>query len=207
MTAALMVEDHVWVSTSAVGRVAPSAHRDDLRRADALPEWRAREFLAGRALLRELITEVRPALAAAGITTDPRGKPRLHGHPTVGISVSHSGGAVAAGVAIGRDLGVDVQRPDSAVTPSFARRLLHGHAHRITALPPARAAEEVAWVWTAQEACVKAGGEGISGRPWTIDVPPGARAGSWGDYRWLSLRDHSPLPLSCAFSAKHVTTS
>ncbi|MFG2892554.1 4'-phosphopantetheinyl transferase family protein [Streptomyces sp. NPDC048248] len=201
MTAPLMVEDRIWVSTSSVGRVAPSDHRDDLRRASALPEWRAREFLAGRALLRELIAAVCPAPAAADITADPGGKPRLRGHRTVGISVSHSGGALAAGVAIGRDLGVDVQRPGSAVTPSLARRLLHGHARRITALPPARAAEEVAWVWTAQEACVKACGAGLSGRPWTIDVPPGARAGRWGDYRWLSLRDHSPLPLSCAFSA------
>ncbi|MFI9048302.1 4'-phosphopantetheinyl transferase family protein [Streptomyces sp. NPDC053427] len=199
MTTPLLVADQVWVTTATEDRIAPSAHRDDLRRAAALPDRRAREFLAGRGLLRDTLGALRPALADADITTDPRGKPWLHGHPDVGISVSHSQGAIAVGVAAGRALGVDVQRPGTSVTASFARRLLHEHARRIAALPPERAAEEVAWVWTAQEACVKASGAGFAGRPWTIDVPPGARSGHWGDYRWISLRDRSPLPLSCAF--------
>ncbi|MFJ9413731.1 4'-phosphopantetheinyl transferase family protein [Streptomyces sp. NPDC101227] len=199
MTSPLMVADQVWVTTTTEDHIAPSTHRDDLRRAAALPDRRAREFLAGRGLLRETLAALRPALADADITTDPRGKPRLRGHPGVGISVSHSHGALAAGVAVGRAMGVDVQRPGTSVTASFARRLLHRHARRIAALPPARAAEEVAWVWTAQEACVKASGAGFAGRPWTIDVPPGAPTGRWGDYRWISLRDRSALPLSCAF--------
>ncbi|WP_220377835.1 4'-phosphopantetheinyl transferase family protein [Streptomyces inhibens] len=199
MTAPLLVADQVWVTTATADRITPSTHRDDLRRAAAMPAWRAQEFLTGRALLRELIAAVRPALAQADIVPDRRGKPWLRGRPGLGISVSHSQGALAAGVAAGRALGVDLQRPAPSVTASFTRRLLHEHAQQLAALPPARAAEEVAWVWTAQEACVKADGTGFAGRPWTIDVPPGARTGRWGGYRWISLRDHSPTPLSCAF--------
>ncbi|MEE4418530.1 4'-phosphopantetheinyl transferase family protein [Streptomyces bugieae] len=200
MTAPIEVARGVWVATTTADRTAPSTHRDDRLRAAALPEWRAREFLAGRGLLRQLLAAVRPGPAGAEIVPDRRGKPHLRGHPDLGISVSHSRGALAAGVAPGRAVGVDVQCPDPAVSASFARRLLGAHAGRLTALPPAAAAEEVAWVWTAQEACVKAGGLGLAGRPWTIDVPPGARSGRWQGYRWLSLRDHSSTPLSCAFA-------
>lgn len=205
MTAPIEVAEGVWVTTTTVDRAVPSTHRDDRRRAAALPEWRAREFLAGRGLVRQLLAAVRPGpagaeTARAEIVPDRRGRPWLRGHPGIGISVSHSRGALAVGVAQGRALGVDVQRPDPAVSASFARRLLGAHTGRVTALPPAAAADEVAWVWTAQEACVKAAGLGLAGRPWTIDVPPGARSGRWRDYRWLILRDHSTTPLSCAFT-------
>lgn len=198
MRAPIEVADRIWVTTTGE-RPAPSTHHDDLRRAGAMPGWRAQEFLAGRGLLRELLATVRPDLAGADVVTDRRGKPWLRGHPGTGISVSHSHGALAAGVAVGRAVGVDLQRPGTHVTASLARRLLGEHAGRITALPPARAAEEVAWVWSAQEACVKATGAGFAGRPWTIEIPPGAHFGRWRDHRWLSLREHSATPLSCAF--------
>ncbi|KUL37925.1 hypothetical protein ADL22_19730 [Streptomyces sp. NRRL F-4489] len=201
----LQVADRVWVATTTgtggpSGPAPVSRHRDDLRRAAALPEWRAREFLAGRGLLRALLAAVRPDLAGAEIVPGPRGKPALRGHPDVGVSVSHTEGGAAAGVAVGRALGVDLQHPADRPNPALVRRLLPGHAHLLAALPPERAAAEVAWVWTAQEACVKASGAGLAGRPWTIDVPPGARTGHWSGYRWTTLRDHSTTPLSCAYT-------
>ncbi|MCK7622620.1 4'-phosphopantetheinyl transferase superfamily protein [Streptomyces sp. RS10V-4] len=206
MTRPIRVADRVWVATTTGrgGRPGPapaSRHRDDLRRAAALPEWRAREFLAGRGLLRELLAAVRPDLADAEIAPGPRGRPGLRGHPGVGVSVSHTEGGVAAGVAVGRAVGVDLQHPADRVGPALARRLLPGHVEQLAALPPERAAAEVAWVWTAQEACVKASGAGLAGRPWTIDVAPGARTGHWAGYRWTALRDHSTTPLSCAYTA------
>jgi 4'-phosphopantetheinyl transferase len=54
-------------------------------------------------------------------------------------------------------------------------------------------------VWSVQEACVKATGSGLSGRPWSIDVPPGRGRGRWRAYRWVSFRGQSAVPLSCAF--------
>ncbi|MER7109837.1 4'-phosphopantetheinyl transferase family protein [Streptomyces sp. NPDC000229] len=200
MTEPFAVADGVWVITGDVAGATPSAHRGDLLRAAALPEWRAREFLAGRGLLRRLLTAVRPELAAGAVVPDPRGKPWLRACPEVGVSVSHSRGALAAAVALGARVGVDVQRPESAVTASFARRLLGERgAEELAGLPAARAAEEVAWVWTAQEACVKADGRGLAARPWTVGMAPGARTGWWGPYRWIALRERSATPLSCAF--------
>ncbi|NDZ79678.1 4-phosphopantetheinyl transferase, partial [Streptomyces sp. SID10853] len=95
MNAVREVADRVWVTDAAAGRTPPSTHRDDLRRAAGLPEWRAREFLVGRGLLRLLIAAVHPAAGGAAITADAHGKPRIAGLPGVGVSVSHSGGAVA----------------------------------------------------------------------------------------------------------------
>ena len=69
----------------------------------------------------------------------------------------------------------------------------------LAGLPMAQRSREFAWVWTVQEACVKAAGTGFAGRPWSIDVPARAAHGRWGRYRWRSLRGVSPVPFSCAF--------
>ncbi|MFE5035020.1 hypothetical protein [Streptomyces sp. NPDC056683] len=37
---------------------------------------------------------------------------------------------------------------------------------------------------------VKAAGRGLSGRPRSIDVPPGRRQGRWRDHRWM---DHTAV--------------
>ncbi|MEV4443064.1 4'-phosphopantetheinyl transferase superfamily protein, partial [Streptomyces sp. NPDC049577] len=130
----------------------------------------------------------------------PHGEPRLAGHPDVGISVSHDGDTVAAAVAPGRRVGVDVQQPPSGPHERLVRRCLRERAEQLAALPPDGRAEEFAWVWTVQEACVKAAGTGLAGQPWAIDVPLGHRRGRWDDYAWVSLRDTSTTPLSCAFT-------
>ncbi|MER5572901.1 4'-phosphopantetheinyl transferase family protein [Streptomyces massasporeus] len=196
MTAPFEVAYGVWVLT---GTGRPSTHPDDLSRAAALPAWRAGRFLRGRGLLRALLHTVAPATAGAGIVPDRRGRPRLAGFPQAGISISHSDGVAACAFAPDRPTGVDLQHPSVTAGPVLARRLLRSHAPAVLALPPMRAAREVAWVWTAQEACVKAAGTGLAGRPWDIDVPPGRRTGTWGAYRWVCLRDHSDIPLSCAY--------
>ncbi|GAA5075079.1 4'-phosphopantetheinyl transferase family protein [Streptomyces similanensis] len=191
----LAVAEGVWV---VAGSGVPSTHRDDRRRAAALPEWRARRFLHGRGLLRELLHTVAPPLAGADIVPDERGRPRLAGRPGAAVSVSHSDSMVACAFAAEGRVGVDLQHPAASVGATLARRLLRAHAPGVLALAPARAAAEVAWVWTAQEACVKAAGTGLAGRPWEIDVPPGSLGGRWGPYRWICLRSASTTPLSCA---------
>ncbi|EOD65290.1 4'-phosphopantetheinyl transferase family protein, partial [Amycolatopsis vancoresmycina] len=156
----------------------------------------------GRHLLRRLLRRVRPELAALPIRTDPAGKPRLAGPPDLpGITVSHDGDRIAAAVCAHGDVGVDVQLPPAQLADSTVRRCLGRHAPVLAALPRAWRAREFAWVWTVQEACVKADGTGLAGRPWAIDVPPGAVSGRWGGFTWLSLRARSPVPLSCAFHA------
>ena len=198
------ITDGVWVLCRSDRTATDTAepHRDDLAQAEGLPSWRAEEFLAGRATLRRLIREVRPDLADTAVRPDARGRPCLVGHPDVGVSISHDGGLSAAAVAPGRRVGVDVQLPPDEPSEALLRRCVKGHAAQLEKLPAPERARELAWVWTVQESCVKAAGTGLAGRPWSIAVTPGHRHGRWGRYRWASLRDSSPVPLSCAFTPR-----
>lgn len=194
----------VWVASATRADLGdPPAHAGDLAEAGTRPGWRRGEFLAGRHLLRHLLRRIRPDLAALPLCADPAGKPRLDAGGAdlalPGITISHDEDRIAAAVCAHGDVGVDVQLPPERLTDSAVRRCLGSHAPAVTALPRRRRAKEFAWVWTVQEACVKAAGTGMAGRPWSIDVPPGAVSGHWGGFAWLSLRTRSPVPLSCAF--------
>ncbi|MER7083461.1 4'-phosphopantetheinyl transferase [Saccharopolyspora kobensis] len=193
------VAERTWVGAGAIERLPDRAHPADLARTAGMPAWRAREFLAGRSLLRSMLRELYPEAAELEVTASGNGKPHLLGAQGLGVSVSHDSGVVAVCVAPGREVGVDVQGPPEKLERALVRRCLRAYTDEVMQLPSARRALEFAWVWTVQEACVKATGEGIGGRPWAIDVPPGASTGSWGSYRWVSLRGASEVPLSCAF--------
>ncbi|MGP2436201.1 4'-phosphopantetheinyl transferase family protein [Streptomyces sp. JW3] len=198
--AVLEAEPQVWVATGRVdGKPAGRPHPGDLAVACGLPDWRAREFLAGRALLRALLAVVRPAAAGAAVSAGRNGKPFLAGHPSLGVSVSHDGPSVAVCVGAGRAVGIDVQHPPEQADDVLVRRCAAGHRDHFATLAPAGRGTELAWIWTAQEACVKAVGSGLSGRPWTIDVPPGGLRGTWHDVHWRSLREVSAVPLSYAW--------
>lgn len=171
----------------------------DLRAAARLPAWRVPERLAARALLRHLVAEVAGERAAASpLAARAGGQPYLATRPDLGVSVSHAGGWVAAAVRPGGPVGVDVQVPlpvregllERCCTPSARRELA-----RLSG--PVRD-EEFAWIWSVQEACVKAAGAGVAGRPWTIPVEVGQLAGRWRGFRWSALRGAWPVPVSCA---------
>jgi 4'-phosphopantetheinyl transferase len=164
-----------------------------------LPAWRRRETLAVRGLLRAMLTELIPDAVAATLARRPHGQPMLADWPHLAVSLSHDGEAVAAAVAIRRRVGVDVQLPPNRVADGMLRRCLRQRADELAALPSPDRAREFAWVWSVQEACVKANGTGIAGRPWSIDVPVRPRSGHWRDLTWLSLREHSDIPIACAF--------
>ncbi|HWG98294.1 MAG TPA: 4'-phosphopantetheinyl transferase superfamily protein [Pilimelia sp.] len=199
----LRVAPGVWVVASPAGaaRHPVAARTTAADRADARgrPGWRAAEILLGRGLLRGLLDLVVPDAADAPVVHTPAGRPELAGWPRLGVSVSHDRGTVAAAVAVGRRVGVDVQHPVPDIRHRTLARCLRDHAASLTALPPRHRDLEFAWVWSAQEACVKAEGSGLAGRPWTVDVRPLHRRGRWRGYRWRSLRDQSPVPLSCAY--------
>jgi 4'-phosphopantetheinyl transferase len=188
----------VWVRLRRlpVGRRPRSRHPDDLAAASGMARWRGEELLASRALLRELLRDVAPRQQDARLRIAPGGKPELR---DVGISISHDGMWTAVAVAPGRAVGVDVQRPTRDASPRLVARCAGRHADVMQRRPAPERDRELAWIWTVQEACVKADGTGLGGRPWTIDVEPGARCGWWGDLRWAALRSSSPVPLSCAW--------
>jgi 4'-phosphopantetheinyl transferase len=162
----------VWAATGDMTTVR-SRHPQDVAEARQMLAWRANEFLAGRGLLRALLAHVEPRAAEAEVVRGRNGKPGLSRWPRLGISVSHDGNAVAACVSAQRPVGVDIQLSSDCA--------------------------DAIWIWTAQEACVKAEGSGIQGMPRTIDVRPRTTTGTWKEYRWLMLRDQSTIPLSCAW--------
>jgi 4'-phosphopantetheinyl transferase len=160
----------------------------------------ADERLAARTLLRRLLAEVVDAdAAAAPLAADPRGQPFLAGREDVAVSLSHSDGWVAAAARPGGGaVGVDVQ-----VSIPHGERLMRRCCRPATRLAlarlsPWRRALELAWIWSVQEACVKAQGNGIAGLPWTIPVQVEQRRGRWKSFSWVALRDELPVPWSCA---------
>jgi len=177
----------------------------DARASRDLPDWRRAEFLAARALLRRLLADyvdrAGPAAAGSPILARPSGQPYLQGHPELSISLSHDAGQVAAALGLGLSVGVDVQVPVPAPAALLRRCCRPPVRATLATLPAADRDHEFAWIWTVQESCVKATGQGIAGRPWTVPVLPGARAGRWHGYRWFSLREHSAVPVSVAFGA------
>lgn len=192
----------VWVAVDrldlALAR-GPVARRDAARAA-ALPPWRSREFLAGRALLRTLLHEMAGPASAADIDVGQRGRPVLARWPRLGISISHDGGYVAASAGRDTDVGVDIQVPPGQLGEPVIRRCLGPYLGLLDGRPQADRIHAFTWLWTAQEACVKASGMGIADRPWSIDVPPGATRGRWRKYHWIALPELSQIPLSCAFA-------
>lgn len=191
------VSDGVWVGCT--GAPQASGHPEDRRAAAGLPPWRHEEFLGARGLLRRMLARYAPDAADAPLARHPSGRPALAGRPDIGVSLSHDEGFVAAAVALDRPVGVDVQRPPDAVGDRLLRRCLGPRAADLADLPAAHRATEFAWVWTVQESCVKAEGTGLAGRPWAISVPVRPRRGRWRDVTWVSLRDHTDMPVSCAF--------
>jgi 4'-phosphopantetheinyl transferase len=180
----------------------PDAEPDaeDVAAARAMPSWRAAEFLAGRATLRRLLALVAGERAArARVAATGRGRPYLPELRHLSVSVSHTDGWIAAAVGEHRSVGVDVQAP-APVADAVLRRCCTDQSLRfLTALPAARRAVEFAWIWSVQEACVKAAGLGLAGQPWRIPVRARASAGRWRDYQWTTLRGRFPVPVSCAY--------
>jgi 4'-phosphopantetheinyl transferase len=203
-TGVVAVGDGVWLAVARTSDLAGVGSVDsDAVASRGLAARRAAEFRAARALLRALLAEKADADAAAGpIAARRSGQPYLPERTDLGISLSHSDGHVAAAVGLGVAVGVDVQIP-VPVSPAVIGRCCTPEVRSVLdRLPAAARDRELAWIWTVQEACVKATGAGLAGRPWTIPVDLAQDEGTWHGYRWLSLRNASRVPVSIAY-ARH----
>ncbi|MFH8713675.1 4'-phosphopantetheinyl transferase family protein [Streptomyces zaomyceticus] len=184
--------------------------------AAALPPWRAVEYTASRTLLRALLREIGEDLRGGPVAARPGGRPHLPDRPDLGVSLSHSGGWVAVAVSRDRDVGVDVQTPAPVGDRLLRLCCSPADAEALTALPEDGRRREFARIFTVQEACVKAVGAGLSGRPWNVPVAlgqrtgewkgeregarPGERAEAWGRVGWCAPRDRHPVPVACAWT-------
>lgn len=172
----------------------------DLATVGDLPAGPRAERLAARALLRLLLAaELGRTAGAMPIAAHDGGQPYLPEWPEVGVSLSHDAGTVAAALGRGVPVGVDVQVPVPAPPALLRRCCAPAVRAALDRLPEPARDREFAWIWTVQEACVKATGAGLAGRPWAIPVPAGRRTGRWADLRWVSLRGHTRVPASVAY--------
>lgn len=188
----------------ATARHAHLLSAEESRQAQAFAPRRAREFTAGRALLRWALERgLGSWTRACRIGRTERGKPVLEDLPSTGISVSHSGETVAAAVAVGRVVGVDIQCPVPPTTGLLDRCCSRAQRRELTVLPPERQAAALARRWAIHEACAKATGTGPISRPETYPGALLADGGTWRNLRWRVLQ---PLPASAvaiAFDQPH----
>lgn len=181
--------------TVTLANVVPAAA--DVLAARQRPAWQVAEHLAARTLLRGLLAEV--AAADEPIAARSTGQPYLPGRPDLAISLSHEAGHVAAALGVGIAIGIDVQVPVPVSSALLRRCCCPAVRAELEALPEATRDLEFAWIWTVQEACVKATGAGLTDRPWAIPVDRGQHEGEWRGHRWVSLRDNSAVPVSVAY--------
>lgn len=203
----LSVSRNVFVSATTVTALdLESAFPLDRQTAEQLPAWRIEEYLAVRLVLRRTLLEVAGAgVAASPLAERAGGQPYLIARPDIGVSLSHTRGWAVAAVHICGPVGVDVQVSRPASDRLLRRCCTLTARSALVSLPAAVRNTEFTWIWSVQEACVKATGGGFSDRPWSIPVEAGQREGSWGHIRWLTLRDRWPIPVSCAFAVAPST--
>ena len=154
----------------------------------AFPRERDR-FVVSRGLLRETLARWGGGTPAGQeILVVPLGKSRLGGTCGQGrlrFNVSHSGDLWACALAVGAEVGLDVEeiRPERAVE-SMARRYFSGiEADAVLALDGPERVAAFHRVWTRKEAWLKAQGFGITIPLDSFSVIHGDRVGGW------SLRD------------------
>jgi 4'-phosphopantetheinyl transferase len=139
------------------------------------PEAR-RTFVFGRSLLRRLLAArlaVEPD--SLSVDTQPGGKPfllRSASAADLRFNVSHSSAMIAIGLALGIEVGVDIERIQPMEDlPRLADRIFSARERaEWQALPEPLRLDAFFRAWTCKEAYVKATGEGLAGELSRIEV-------------------------------------
>jgi len=173
----LRAEDvHIWRSTPDVDdgilqSLGRDLSEDERGRAEKFHfEKDRRRYIVGRGALRNILSRyLRTDARQLTFQYGPRGKPLLAGsfeREPLRFNLAHSGGLVLYGFALGRDIGVDVERTDRGVDfMNIAERFFS--AREFEALNRLHAAERrhaFFHCWARKEAYLKATGGGLSDR-------------------------------------------
>lgn len=166
-------EVHVWrigLEDDAVVRpvLASWLSEDEQARARRfIHEPKRRQFTVARGVLRQLLAAYTgQAPEAVGFGYGTHGKPflaRREEAADLRFNLSHSRTMALCAVALGREVGVDVEymRRERA-NQALARRFFSaGEVEQLTALPEAERPEAFYRCWTSKEAYVKALGDGL----------------------------------------------
>jgi 4'-phosphopantetheinyl transferase len=145
-----------------VAALAATLSVEEVERAQTMAPDRARRFVAARGTLRELLGSlIGLAPSDVKIGYGAHGKPELDG--PLRFSVSHSGELVLIAVALGREVGVDVELVRRLFDrDGFARAVLETEEQEaVTQLPETARDSALLAAWTRKEALLKAAGEGL----------------------------------------------
>ncbi|MDE0034844.1 MAG: 4'-phosphopantetheinyl transferase superfamily protein [Deltaproteobacteria bacterium] len=165
---------HVWRTRTEVSapRLAPLAALlapDERARAGRfLYEEDRRQYTVARGVLRSILArylEVEPA--AIEFRYGAHGKPSLAESPggrDVRFNLSHSYGWALHAFAVGREVGVDVERirPETDIMGVARHSFSPVEVEALTSLPEGQRREAFFNCWTRKEAFIKAHGEGIA---------------------------------------------
>ena len=179
---------HVWrigltASAEELSRLASLLTADEHARAARFHfERDARPWTVARAALRALLAGYTGAAPSAiELETGPHGKPRLRGAARdVRFNLSHSGELALCAIALGQEVGIDVEavRADRAGDDIARRFFAPAEVSALAALPAAARVEAFFTCWTRKEAYVKARGAGLAlGLDrFEVSLAPGAAA-------------------------------
>jgi 4'-phosphopantetheinyl transferase len=163
-------------------------------------------FEVAHALVRLALSSVAPVEPAAWkFREEARGRPVLSGEHGLDLrfSLSHTRGLAACAIALGRDLGVDVEdlerRP---FTPALERSCFTDQElASLDGLAPGRRSAERLALFTLKEAYLKARGVGLTldlrsfafalDPPLLLTAPPGDDAATWHLARHLARPHHT----------------
>ena len=165
---------HVWrtgteVSASRLALLAALLAPDEHARAGRfLYEEDRRQYTVARGVLRSILAcylEVEPA--AIEFRYGAHGKPSLAQSPggrDVRFNLSHSYGWALHAFAVGREVGVDVERirPETDIMGVARHSFSPVEVEALTSLPEGQRREAFFNCWTRKEAFIKAHGEGIA---------------------------------------------
>lgn len=131
------------------------------------PEGR-HEYLLTRALVRAVLSRYAPiAPAAWQFIRNEHGRPEIAGPPgtpRIHFNLSNTKGLIACLVALGRDVGVDVEDTERAAgAVDIAERFFSpSEVRALRARPPDRQRERFFEYWTLKESYIKARGMGLA---------------------------------------------
>jgi 4'-phosphopantetheinyl transferase len=165
-------EIHIWRANLereeiVIRQLEETLSTDEKARANRFFFQRDRNhFIATRGILRELLGRyVNRAPTRLEFNYGPQGKPTLRvelSERSVEFNVSHSHGVALLAFAVGRHLGVDVERVRKLAGEKIAERYFSSQeVMELRRLPAALQDEGFFLCWTRKEAYIKARGEGL----------------------------------------------
>lgn len=156
-------EVHLWwlrLEGSTAPRSAAMLSGPERRRAEAIPSPRRRaRFVACRAGVRVILARyLGCAPADVTIAVGPHGKPYLPRTRALRFSLAHSRGRAVLAVAVGRSLGVDLERvrPDVDCARVVGAVFAPAEEQAFLALPQRMRRRAFFTAWTRREAVIKA---------------------------------------------------